>query len=87
MKSCYHKGQEVWDTGLRRICKITGVVDDESSTLHDHKLYEVRRVSSRGSHESESTCCELRSLDPTTAVGRHNLKVVGKIEKLLGMLR
>ena len=83
--SCFNKGEVVWDTGLRHVCKIIGVVDD--STLHDHKLYEVRQVSERGANVSESTCCELRSLDPKTEVGRHNSKVVGKIEKLLGTLR
>jgi hypothetical protein len=83
--SCFKKGDVTWDTGLRHVVKITGVVDD--STLHEHKLYEVRRASERGSHESESTCCELRSLDPETEVGRHNLRVVQKIEKLMGQLR
>lgn len=78
--SCYKQGAAVWATGLRRICVIQDLVEDDGtmygveSTDHTHSDTEVR-------------CCDLRSLDRKTVVGRHNLRVVGKIEKLLASLR
>jgi hypothetical protein len=80
--SCYRKGQKVFDTGLRRVCKITGVIDE--GTVHDHKLYNVR--ASKSGCQNEATCCELRDLNPKTEAGRHNRKIVEKVEKLLGQL-
>jgi hypothetical protein len=85
--TCYQKGAMVWDTGMRRVGKIKGL--SRSGSLHDHVLYEVESRATKDdcAHGSEATCCELRSLDEKTEEGRHNLRVVAQIEKLMRELR
>jgi hypothetical protein len=87
--SCFQKGATVWDTGLRRVVKIKSLNHNSDWAMYDYALYSVESHAAKDdcSRESESTCCELRSLDPKTEVGRHNLRIVQKIEKLLGALR
>jgi hypothetical protein len=81
--SCYKKGDVVFDTDLRRVVRIKHIWN------YDHTLYDVesRATKDDGSHGGEATCCDLRSLDEKTKVGRHNRKVVDQIEKLIGQLR
>lgn len=82
---CYRKGDTGWDQGLRRVVKIKDVVCGDYG-----KLYEVETpISEDGCthHSDEVSCCAMHSLDPKTAIGRRNLKVVAKIEKPLASLR
>src|SRR5277367_2562649 len=79
---CFKRNEAVWDIDLRRVGKISRM-----SNMHyagvDCTVYDVRA----GDHQNETSCSSLRGLDPRTEVGRHNLKVVEKIEKLMGQLR
>jgi hypothetical protein len=84
-KSCYSRGMTMWDTSLRRVVKIKKVLSHGRMTL-DHAVYDVQSITKgEPTHQSEATCCELRTLDESK-VGRHNQRLVLKIEKLMGQL-
>jgi hypothetical protein len=75
--SCYKTHDAVFDTGLRRAGRITDV------RIGDFAEIDVVA----DNHSNQTSCCHLRSLNPRTESGRHNLKLVRQIEALIARLR
>lgn len=73
----YKKNDRVFSSAFRRPGVIRGICANETCE------YEVEC----GNCVSEERCYELASMDPKTATGRHNIRIVERLERLIGMLR